>query len=127
MAKDDVERLVQEAEAHIEEDKQKREEIETRNMADSMAYNAEKLIQENKDKISDELQTEINGQIINLRSAIQEEDAPKTKAAMEELQASLQQVGQAVYNQQQAEETGGGEEAAGEEGETLKDSSTEEE
>ena len=124
LAKDDVERLVQEAEAHTEEDKQKREEIETRNMADSMAYNAEKLIQENKDKISDELQTEINGQIINLRSAIQEEDAPKTKAAMEELQASLQQVGQAVYNQQQAEGTGDGEE---EESETLKDSSTEEE
>ena len=124
LAKDDVERVVHEAEAHIEEDKLKREGIETRNMADSMAYNAEKLIQENKDKISDELQTEINGQIINLRSAIQEENATKTKAAMEELQTSLQQVGQAVYNQQQAEGTGGEGE---EEDETLKDSDAGEE
>ncbi|PKB65106.1 MAG: molecular chaperone DnaK [SAR202 cluster bacterium Io17-Chloro-G3] len=123
LAKDDVERLVQEAEAHMEEDKQKREEIETRNMANSVAYSAEKLIQENKDKISDELQTEINGQIINLRSAIQEEDAAKTKAAMEELQTSLQQVGQTIYNQQQAEGTG---EEEGED-EPLKDSDASEE
>ncbi len=108
LAKDDVERLVQEAEAHAEEDNRRREEIETKNMADSMAYSAEKLLRENKDKVPEELQQEINTSITTLRAAIQEGDNEKMKSAMGELQASLQKVGQAVYGQQQAEEAGPG-------------------
>ena len=99
LSKDDVETLVQEAEAHAEEDKRLREEIETKNLADSMAYNAEKLLRENKDKISEELQEEINTKVTTLRAAIQEGDTSTISTAMTDLQSSVQKVGEAVYSQ----------------------------
>ncbi|MCZ6891334.1 MAG: molecular chaperone DnaK [Chloroflexi bacterium] len=99
LSKDDVEKLVQEAETHAEEDKRLREEIETKNLADSMAYNAEKLLRENKDKISEELQEEINTKVTTLRAAIQEGDTGTISAAMSDLQGSVQKVGEAVYGQ----------------------------
>ena len=98
--KGEVERLVQEAEAHAEEDSRRREEIETKNLADSLAYNAEKLLRENKDKVPEDLQQEINTSITTLRSAIQEGDKERIAAAMSDLQTSLQKVGQAVYGQE---------------------------
>ncbi|MCZ6789752.1 MAG: molecular chaperone DnaK [Chloroflexi bacterium] len=99
LSKDDVEKLVQEAETHAEEDKRLREEIETKNLADSMAYNAEKLLRENKDKISEELQEEINTKVTTLRAAIQEQDTGTISAAMTDLQTTVQKVGEAVYSQ----------------------------
>ena len=99
LSKDDVETLVQEAEAHAEEDKRLRDEIETKNLADSMAYNAEKLLRENKDKISEELQEEINTKVTTLRAAIQEGDTGTISTAMTDLQSSVQKVGEAVYGQ----------------------------
>ena len=99
LSKDDVETLVQEAEAHAEEDKRLREEIETKNLADSMAYNAEKLLRENKDKISEELQEEINTKVTTLRAAIQEGGTSTISTAMTDLQSSVQKVGEAVYSQ----------------------------
>ena len=103
LAKDEVERLVQEAEVHAEEDQARREEVETRNIADTLAYNADKLVRENKDKISDELQQEINEKTTTLRSALQGEDIEAIKTAISDLQESLQKVGEAVYQQQQQE------------------------
>ena len=99
LSKGEVEKLVQEAEAHAEEDSRRREDIETKNMADSLAYNAEKLLRENKDKVSEELQQEINTSITTLRAVIQEGDKERIAAAMSDLQTSLQKVGQAVYGQ----------------------------
>ena len=99
LSKDDVEKLVQEAETHAEEDKHLREEIEARNLADSMAYNAEKLLRENKDKIPEELQEEINTKVTTLRAAIQEGDTGTISTAMADLQTSVQKVGEAVYAQ----------------------------
>ncbi len=101
LPKDEVERLVQEAEAHAEEDQHRRDEVETRNIADSLAYNADKLVRENKDKISDELQQEINEKTTTLRSALQGEDIDAIKSVISDLQESLQKVGEAVYQQQQ--------------------------
>ena len=103
LAKEEVERLVQEAETHAEEDQNRRDEVETRNIADSLAYNADKLVRENKDKISDELQQEINEKTTTLRSALQGEDMDAIKSAISDLQESLQTVGEAVYQQQQQE------------------------
>ena len=80
-----------------------RDEVETRNIADSLAYNADKLVRENKDKISDELQQEINEKTTTLRSALQGEDMDAIKSAISDLQESLQTVGEAVYQQQQQE------------------------
>ena len=64
-----------------------------------MAYNAEKLLRENKDKISEELQEEINTKVTTLRAAIQEGDTSTISTAMTDLQSSVQKVGEAVYSQ----------------------------
>ncbi|MCL0044223.1 molecular chaperone DnaK [Dehalococcoidia bacterium] len=108
LAKDEVDRLVQEAETHAEEDRLRREEVETKNVGDSLAYNAEKMLRENKDKIPEDLQQEINDQVITLRSALQGQDRDVTTAALNDLQVSLQKVGEAIYSN--TDETGGEEE-----------------
>ena len=96
----EVQRLVQQAESHAEEDKQKRESIELKNTADSMAYQAESLLNEHGDKIPEDLKSEVQGQIAAVRSALQAEDMTTLRSAVDELQASLQKVGQHVYSQQ---------------------------
>ena len=99
--KSEVERLVQDAEVHAEEDRRRREEIETRNAAESLAYNSEKMLRENKDKIPEDLQNEVNEKIVALRTALQGESETATiVTAMNQLQESLQKMGSAVYGQQ---------------------------
>ena len=99
--KSEVERLVQDAEVHAEEDRRRKEEIETRNAAESLAYNSEKMLRENKDKIPEDLQNEVNEKILALRTALQGETETATiVAAMNELQEALQKMGSAVYGQQ---------------------------
>ena len=99
--KGEVERLVQDAEVHAEEDRHRREEIETRNAAESLAYNSEKMLRENKDKIPEDLQNEVNEKIVALRTVLQGESETATiVTAMNELQESLQKMGSAVYGQQ---------------------------
>ena len=98
LSKEDVEKLVEEAEAHAEEDKRLREEIETKNMAESMAYNAEKLIRENKENITEDLHEEISSKITTLRAAINEGETSSISTIMADLQSSIQKVGEAVYN-----------------------------
>ncbi len=99
LSKEEVERLVKEAEAHAEEDRRKRQEIETRNLADSLAYNAEKTLREHADKIPADLKADVEGKVSQLRSAIQSNDIQKIRRAMEELQVSLQRIGSTVYSQ----------------------------
>ncbi len=99
--KGEVERLVQDAEVHAEEDRHRREEIETRNAAESLAYNSEKMLRENKDKIPEDLQNEVNEKIVALRTVLQgESETAAIVAAMNELQEALQKMGSAVYGQQ---------------------------
>ena len=101
-----VEHLVQEAESHAEEDKQKRESIELKNTADSMAYQGENLLNEHGDKIPEDLKSEVQGKIAAVRSALQAEDMTTLRSAVDDLQASLQKVGQHVYSQQAGAEGG---------------------
>ena len=101
-----VERLVKEAESHAEEDKQKRESIELKNTADSMAYQGDNLLNEHGDKIPEELKSEVQGKIAAVRSALQAEDMTTLRSAVDDLQASLQKVGQHVYSQQAGAEGG---------------------
>jgi molecular chaperone DnaK len=91
--------MVKEAEMHAEEDRRKREEIETRNAADSLAYSAEKLLRDNADKVPSELKSEIEGKIAQVRQALNGTDLSQIKKSMEELSASMQKIGQAVYGQ----------------------------
>jgi molecular chaperone DnaK len=97
LSKEDVEKMVREAEAHASEDQRKREEIETRNQADNLAYQAEKLLREQGEKVPGELKGEIEGKVAALRSAIQANEVGQMKSTMDDLSAALQRVGQAVY------------------------------
>jgi molecular chaperone DnaK len=97
LSKDDVERMVREAESHAAEDQRKREEIEARNQADSLAYQAEKLMREQGEKVPADLKGEIEGKIAAVRSALQSGEVGQIKSATEDLSMALQRVGQAVY------------------------------
>ena len=99
LSKDEVEKLQREAELHGEEDRHRREEIETRNMADSMAYNAEKLMRDQADKVPAEIRGEVEGKIAALRSALQSGGIDQIRSAMNELSESLQKIGAAAYGQ----------------------------
>ncbi|MGQ9675245.1 MAG: molecular chaperone DnaK [Chloroflexota bacterium] len=102
LSKEEVERMVREAELHADEDKRRREEIETKNQADSLAYSADKTLRDYGDKIPADLKSEIEGKTAALRSALQGGDTSYIRRAMEDLSLALQKVGQAVYAQQGA-------------------------
>ena len=101
LSQDDIERMMADAQSNEEADRQRRAEIETRNQADSVAYSAERLINENADKLPAELKAEAEGKLAALRSAIAANNAAQMQTAMNELNEALQRVGQAVYAQQQ--------------------------
>ncbi|HEY8761674.1 MAG TPA: Hsp70 family protein, partial [Candidatus Dormibacteraeota bacterium] len=97
LSKEEVERLVKEAEANSAEDRRKREEVETRNQADQMVYQAEKVIKENESKIPAELKTEVEAKLSAVREAAKGSDTDSLKKAMDELNDSLQKIGQHIY------------------------------
>ena len=101
LSQDDIERMMADAQANEEADRQRRAEIETRNQSDSVAYSAERLLNENADKLPAELKAEAEGKLAALRSAIAANNAAQMQTAMNELNEALQRVGQAVYAQQQ--------------------------
>ncbi len=102
LSKDEVERMVREAESHAEEDKKRRDLIESRNIADSMAYQAEKTLRELGEQVPADIKTEVEGKVSEVREALNTEDVDRIKRSSEELSASLQKIGQAMYAQQQA-------------------------
>jgi len=101
LRKEEIERMQQEAAAHAAEDARRKEEAEVRNTADTLVYTSEKMLRDNKDKIPAELNSEVEGKIAALRSAIQANNIQNMKTATEDLNASLQKIGQAVYQQGQ--------------------------
>ncbi|RLC94738.1 MAG: molecular chaperone DnaK [Chloroflexi bacterium] len=98
LSKEEVDRMVREAEAHAEEDRRRKEEVETKNMADSLAYNAEKTVREHGDRIPADLRSEVERKIAEVRSALQGGDVQRVRRAADELQAALQKIGAAVYS-----------------------------
>jgi len=99
LSRDDVERMRREADMHAEEDRRKREEIEIKNMADNLVYNAEKTLRNLDGKVPADIRSEVEGKVAQVRSALQGSDTSRVKQAVDELQASLQKVGSAVYGQ----------------------------
>ncbi|GAI84819.1 unnamed protein product, partial [marine sediment metagenome] len=100
LSKEEVEKMQRDAEAHAAEDAKRREEIETKNAADTMAYTAEKTLREQKDKIPEDLNKELEEKVKAVRSALQGSDIEAIKKAMQELSEAMQKVGTAVYGQQ---------------------------
>ena len=99
LSQDEIEQMVSDAEKFAEEDERRRQEVQTRNNAENLAYAAEKMIQENAENIPDDLKTEVEGKVAALRSALQNNDVARVESTVNELQESLQKVGQAVYSQ----------------------------
>jgi molecular chaperone DnaK len=107
LPKDDIERMMRDAEAHAEEDKRRREEAETRNLAESLQYQTEKFLAENGDKIPAEKKDELGEALTELRSALGGSDIEAIKTAQEKVARVSQEVGGALYAQQ-AEAAGAG-------------------
>jgi len=107
LSKEEVEKMQREAEAHAAEDNKRREEIETYNAADTLAYTAEKTLREQKDKIPSDLNQEVENKVAAVRSALQGTDTEAIRQATQELNESLQKVGAAIYQQQQQQPPGG--------------------
>ena len=99
LSKDQVERMVREAELHAQEDRQHKEEIEMRNRADSMAYQAERTLKDVGDKISAGLRTEVEEKIKAVRDALTQNDVSGMQLAADDLERTMQRVGQEIYSQ----------------------------
>jgi len=101
LSKEEVNKMQKEAEMHASEDVKRREEIEAKNMADTMAYQAEKSLRDNKDKIPADLNTEAEAKIAAVKSALNGTDTDAIKKATQDLNQTMQKIGSAVYGQQQ--------------------------
>ena len=107
MDKDDIERMVREAEEHAEEDKKRREAQDVRNNAETLAYQTEKLVSENEDKLPEDVKSEINSDVEALKEALKGEDDDAVKTAYDRLVENQQKIGEAIYSQQTDEAAAG--------------------
>jgi molecular chaperone DnaK len=105
LPKDDIERMVREAEEHAAEDKRRREFAEVRNSGEQLVYSIEKLIKENDDKLPADVKDEVQGDVDALKSALAGDDDEAVKAAFDKLNESQTKLGQAIYASSQAEES----------------------
>jgi molecular chaperone DnaK len=108
LPKEDVERMMRDAEAHAEEDRKRREEAETRNLAESLQFQTEKFLAENGDKLPEDKRTELTEALGELRSALGGTDFAAIKAAQEKVARVSQEAGGAMYAQAQQEATAAG-------------------
>ncbi|XCB30839.1 molecular chaperone DnaK [Arcanobacterium hippocoleae] len=115
LSKEDIDRMVKEAEEHAAEDEKRKEEAEVRNSAEQQVYAIEKLLKDNADKLEDSVVTEVKEANDGLRKALEGEDLAAIKAAQEVLNEKSQKIGEALYAQAQAaaaaENAGGAAEA----------------
>jgi molecular chaperone DnaK len=127
LSKEEVGKMQKDAEAHAAEDAKQRQDIEARNMADNLAYTAEKTLRDNKDKIPEELNKEVEEKVKAVKDALQGTDIEAINKAAQELNEVMQKVGSTVYGQQQQPPPGepppdkgeGGEEGDGEDEGTV--------
>jgi molecular chaperone DnaK len=114
LGKDDIQRMMDEAEKYAEEDARRRDEAETRNRADTLAYQTEKFVAENDDKIPDDIKSEVNEAVADLKKALEGTDIDAIKEATEKAAQVSQKMGTAIYAQSQAANAAAGESAPGE-------------
>jgi molecular chaperone DnaK len=101
LAKDDIERMMADAEKYAEEDRQRREEAEVRNRGESLAYTTEKFLGENADKVPDDVKSEVEAAIADLKKALEGTDTEAIKTATEHAAQVSQKMGTAIYAQSQ--------------------------
>jgi molecular chaperone DnaK len=112
--KDDIEKMVRDAEEYAEEDRRRREEAEVRNQADTLVYSTEKFLAENDEKVPADVKAEVKDAIADLKKAIEGNDLETIKAASEHAATVSQKMGSAIYAAAQAErqEAAGSDESA---------------
>jgi molecular chaperone DnaK len=113
LPKDDIERMVKDAEAHAEEDKTRREEAETRNQAETLVYQTEKFLKDNDDKLPEDLKGKVKSAIDESNEALKGTDSAKIRESIEKLNTASQELGTALYANANADAAAG---AAGAEG-----------
>ena len=99
LSKEEVERMAREGEMYAADDAKKREAAEARNAADTLAYNAERMLREQGDKIPAQLKQEVEDKVAAVRSALPGNDVDQIKRSSQELSEAMQKVGAAVYQQ----------------------------
>ena len=110
LSEEEIKKMVQDAEAHAEEDRNKRDLIDARNQADSMVYMTEKSLKEHGDKVDASVKSAIEAAVTKTKTAMEGNDAASIKSAMEELQQASHKLAEAMY-QQASQQPGGGPEA----------------
>ena len=119
LSKDEIDRMMREAEAHADEDKQRRDEVEVRNTAESLVYQTEKFLADNADKVPADAKSNVDGPLEELKKAIEENDIPAMRTATDKVAQASQSLGAAMYAQAQesgsAESGFGGEEESADE------------
>ncbi|MGC4937213.1 molecular chaperone DnaK [Kribbella sp. DT2] len=109
LPKTDIDQMVRDAEQYAEEDRLRREAVESRNQSEGLVYQTEKFLEENEDKIPDDVKTEVKDGVAELKKALEGDDAEAIKTASEKLSQSSQKMGAAMYANAQA--AGGSEES----------------
>lgn len=112
LPKEDIERMVREAEEHAAEDKKRREAAEERNQAEQLAYSVEKILKDNDEKLPDDVKSEVQADVDALKSALAGEDEDAVKKAVEALSQSQTKLGEALYQAEPEGEAAEGESAA---------------
>src|SRR5215207_9282372 len=105
LPKEDIERMVREAEEHAAEDKRRREAAEVRNNAEQLVYSIDKLIKDNEDKLPEDVKSEVQGDVDALKTALQAEDDDAVQKAFEKLSESQTKLGEAIYASSQASQS----------------------
>jgi molecular chaperone DnaK len=108
LAKDDIQRMVDEAEKFAEEDARRRDEAETRNRADTLVYTTEKFLAENSDKVPEDIKSEVESALADVKKALEGTDIDAIKEATEKAAQVSQKMGTAMYAQAQASASEGG-------------------
>ena len=114
LSKDDITRMVQDAEQYAEEDAKRRESVETRNQADSLVYSTEKFLSENGEKLPEDVTTEVQGDVDELKKLLEDPEADNAAltAAISKVGESSQKMGAALYAASEAEGAAAGSEGA---------------
>jgi len=110
LSKDDVDKMVRDASEHAEEDRKRREEVETRNQADALAFQAERTLRDLGDKVASDDKADVESKVTALREALKGNDLDAVRSRMNELAESVQKVGAAAY---QSGPTGGAADGTG--------------
>lgn len=105
ISKDEIDRMVAEAEAHAAEDAKRREEQETRNSAEQFVYSTEQLLTDNADKLPEDITSDVRGKVDALKAALEGEDLEAITTAQSELVEASQKIGDALYAQSATDPT----------------------